>query len=91
MNYRIEYAPMRLPKSPAPPPHRQLLLLTGGAFCFFLFLTAAFWPEGRQALLSLLLPGPEAGRLLSKLAEGVPAGEAVESFCRELLAGAGLS
>ena len=52
MNYRIDYGPMRLPKAPIP--HR-LALLTGGAFCLFLLLTAAFWPDGRRALLALLL------------------------------------
>ena len=90
MNYRIDYGPMRLPKAPAPPPHR-LALLTGGAFGLFLLLTAAFWPAGRDALLSLLLPGPETGRLLSALAQGVPAGEAVTSFCRAIISDAGLS
>lgn len=88
MNYRIDYAPMRLPR-PAGSRGRQTAM-TLGFFGLFLLGTGLFWPAGRQALASLLLPGIPVRQLLAALSSGAPAGQALTAFCREVLAGAGI-
>ena len=86
MNYRIDYAPMRLPAAPRGRAGR-LLALTAGAFLLFLTAVFLFWPAGRQTLLRAAFPGQEAQQFLSALASGTPPGEAAAAFCRSLIAG----
>lgn len=60
----------------------------------FVFLVRQFWSEGMQMLRSFLLPG-EAGvteaafaEMMTDLREGEPLGEAVTSFCRQVISSA---
>ena len=69
------------------------------AVCLVLFgvLTMKFWPEGREVLQEVLLPGDPAvtRQALHNMAEDLKAGEAigdaVAAFCREIVDGAQLT
>ena len=58
-------------------------------------LMRLFWPAGMDKLRQMVIPGdPEvtgraASELVSQIHEGVPVGDAVQAFCREILDEAG--
>lgn len=60
-------------------------------FTAFVFVTHAFWQEGREVLLQILFPGdPETAiaafsEFASNLGQGIPLKFAAENFCREIL------
>lgn len=66
------------------------------AVCFGLFvlLTFCFWEAGADFIRSVLIPGEDAAtlealrNLTADMRDGIPLGEAVEAFCRELIHGA---
>ena len=72
-----------------------MLLAVFGSM-FFLLIVGGFWPRGAQALREILLPGDSAvtaaawAELTHELHAGAPVGSAVENFCREVFANAGL-
>lgn len=72
------------------------MLLTAVCFLIFLLIACGFWPRGAQALRDVLLPGDSAAtaatwaELTRELHAGAPVGSAVENFCREIFANAGL-
>ena len=58
-------------------------------------LVRLFWPAGMDKLRQMVIPGdPEvtgraAEQMVSQLHEGVPVGDAVQAFCREIMDEAG--
>lgn len=86
MGYRIIYLPERKKKRIWP----WAVFLLGAAF-----LCISFFPEGRQAIETVLLPGEPActRQALSNLIQTVRSGgeipAAIVRFCREVAAGLG--
>lgn len=84
MGYKIEYGKQERRKLP------QLTIL---AFCLFLLLVCAFWPQGRAVLVETFFPGDRqvtaraVALLVGKLRDGAGAMEALEAFCGCVLAG----
>ena len=66
-------------------------------FLLFLLLVRLYWPAGTEVLRKLVLPGAsqtafaEVKTLTEQLREGEPFGQAIESYCRKILAEAGLA
>ena len=89
MGYEIRYAGHE-PSSRKP--GTRLPALTAGFFLAFLLLTHAFWPAGASKLRQLVLPGDSevtgqaVASLVEDLREGQAVGDAVTTFCREILA-----
>lgn len=86
MGYRVAYE--TVPKVRRMEQRRSgRAALTALFFAVFLFLTAVFWPKGREALQELLLPGDPAvtvealETLAEELQTGVQLGNALENFC----------
>lgn len=94
MAYRIEYD-SRNQKYEITSPKRTCFpgLLLGAVTAFFL-LTASFWPEGWAALRDIMIPGDDAVTLQAlecmsdNLRNGMELGDAITSFCREIMDGA---
>ena len=67
-----------------------------GAFALFWALVIRFWPEGRRVAAEFLFPGGAGQACLAAeefardLSGGMPIGEAVQAFCRDILSGAGI-
>lgn len=67
-----------------------------GCFLLFLLLVRLYWPAGTEVLRQLLLPGAsqtafaEVETLTEQIREGEPFGQALESYCRKILAEAGV-
>lgn len=86
MSYCIQY---ECP-SPKQPPNWTPLLFCVTAV--LLFTAVCVHPSGREVVYDFLFPGggKAAGQALETMAEelkqGSPIGEAVESFCREIMA-----
>jgi len=72
----------------------RIWVLTAVFLVLFGVLTVKFWPEGREALVEILLPGdPEVTwhaleTMVMQLREGEAVGDAVMAFCREIVDGA---
>lgn len=66
--------------------------MTAGFFLLGCVLVKMLWPEGTQALQKVLLPGELSvtehafSQLVAQLRSGEPMGEAVETFCRFIIA-----
>ena len=90
MSYRIEYQPMKRPGSRQGGSLRRPAL-TGMFFLLFVFLVDAFWPQGREMLRELLIPGdPDVtveafGVFANAIQSGSPFGDAAEAFCRTVM------
>ena len=69
----------------------RLLLLSGSFFLIFGMLTVRFWPQGREVLLRLMEAGkntsvPDSLEALAReIHMGIPVGEAVTAFCRDVM------
>lgn len=96
MSYRVEYASSGIKRKQIRQRRDRTLLLTGVCFLIFLLIAGGFWPRGAQVLRNMLLPGDSAvtaaawAELTRELHAGAPLGSAVENFCREIFANAGL-
>lgn len=96
MSYRVEYASSGIKRKQIRQRRDRTLLLTGVCFLIFLLIVGGFWPRVAQALRDMLLPGDSAAtaaawaELTRELRAGAPVGSAVENFCREIFANAGL-
>lgn len=96
MSYRVEYASSGIKRKQIRQRRNKALLLTAVCFLIFLLIAGGFWPRGAQALRDVLLPGDSAvtaaawAELTRELHAGAPVGSAVENFCREIFANAGL-
>ena len=96
MRYRVEYSSSGIKRKQISSPQGRTFLLTAVCFLIFLLMVGGFWPRGAQALRDMLLPGDSAvtaaawAELTQELHAGAPVGSAVENFCREIFANAGL-
>lgn len=94
MSYRIVYGPMPKRKPLGQGSMLRVQLMAVGFALLFVFLVRMFWPDGLQALQSVLIPGEAGiteaafGEMVSNLREGQPMGEAVTAFCRQVIDGA---
>ena len=88
MSYRVEYSSSGIKRTQIRQRNGRALLLTAVCFLIFLLIVGGFWP--------ILLPGDSAvtaaawAELTRELHAGAPVGSAVENFCREIFANAGL-
>lgn len=92
LGYRVEYGPVDMPAVEEEKRGGYRLFLWTGFFVLFLALTVRFWPQGREVLRELLIPGDPAvtTAALENLAVELRSGEelytALEGFCREIVA-----
>lgn len=91
MGYRVEYAPIRKVRG-AERKISRVSALTGVWLLFFILLVNGFWPRGAMVMRDLLMPVDTAAleTLASDLRAGAQLDEAVEGFCREIIADAQL-
>ena len=91
MSYRIEYGtavPLRFQKRRVKGHVRSLT-----ALCLLLFALAVgeLWPDGRQVLQRVFLPGEPSvteqafSSMVSGLTAGVPLEDAVVAFCQQII------
>ena len=96
MSYRVEYSASGIVRKETKRKNGRIPLLTAVCFLIFLLIVGGYWPRGTQALREMLLPGDSAvtaaawEELTQELHAGAPVGGAVENFCREIFANAGL-
>ena len=94
MAYRIEYD-TRMGKFEIRSSKKRSLfpLFFAAAFSLFLIFTFLFWDAGADCIRSVLIPGEDAEtlealrNLTQDMRQGIPLGEAVEAFCRDLIHG----
>ena len=92
MGYRIEYngAVLKRKKIRLPRKKREGIMMGVAAVLATAFL---LWPSGRRCIRDFLLPGDEEvttaalNGLVESLSAGEPVGEAVHTFCVEIIAG----
>lgn len=95
MGYTIAYHGADAAKKTTVRRRSQLPVLTAAFLLVFLLLTNLFWPAGRNKLRHIILPGdPDVTAhavtvLVDDLRAGAPVGEAVKTFCSEILDHAG--
>ena len=77
MSYRIDYAPRREPGQRQPENGAFVPVLTICFFALFALLLQAFWPEGRQVLVRLLLGsgGRSLVRCIQTVADSLESGQ----------------
>lgn len=91
MSYIIAYDGTDPCAKPADRRASRLSVLTAGFFLAFLLLTKLFWPKGAAMLRQIILPGdPEVTEravsvLVDDLREGEPVGDALKTFCGEIM------
>ncbi len=96
MAYRITYGEEPPHPHSMTPGKSRILPMSAAFFLLFLLLTGTFWPEGRATLENFLLPGdPQVTRLaishmIDDLKDGEAPGDALVTFCREVIDGASL-
>lgn len=96
MGYRVEYGQAER-KAPSFLKKYRLHLLTAAFFLLFVLAVKLYWPEGAAVLSSIFLPGePTEAQaafavLVEDLREGQPFSDAVTTFCREIIADAGVT
>lgn len=93
MGYQIHYEPGNKMQRKATSKNK-ISVLFSVFLSLFIIITFLFWPQGRTALQSILIPGdPEVtmcatDMLISSLKNGTEPGEALETFCLSILDGA---
>lgn len=93
MAYSIDYSTSGAEKVEIPPERRFLWGWTALFSALLLVLLWNFWPEGREVIRNLLIPGdPEvtsqaAAGLIADLQNGSAPRDALTAFCREILQG----
>lgn len=91
MSYRVVYVPTEYPENPQCGAGIRLLMLSGSFLLILLALTAAFWSEGKEVLEALaeargsLISRQALEAMASHLRQGMPVGEAVTAFCRDVI------
>lgn len=96
MGYRVEYETAGNTGTQRKSDTRHIPGLTAAFLLLFVLLVHGFWPRGREVLRELILPGDATVTAAAlegfalDLRMGQPLGEAVEGFCREVIADAGL-
>jgi len=92
MAYRIEYASSRRERPDKRPSILRILVLTAGYFVLFCMIICTFWPQGREVFAHFLFPGgarpamAAAEVFVAELQNGEPIADALEHFCREIIA-----
>lgn len=93
MGYCVDYGAHGTEKLPLKEAKGHLRAFAGLFFLLGFVLAWNFWPEGREVLQRLLIPGePEVTlaateELVAQLRSGTDTQEAVAAFCREILGG----
>lgn len=89
MGYRVEYE--TVPKVRRMEQKRSgTAALTAMFFVVFLLVTSLLWPEGREVLREIFLPGDPAvtvaalETLADELQTGAQLGDALENFCQSI-------
>lgn len=96
MAYRVEYGSGKAKRSEIPKKNKVRGKIWG-FFLLFLLLVRLYWPAGTRVLRELLLPGASqtafsaAETLTEELREGESFGQALENYCRRILAEAGVN
>lgn len=91
MTYRIDYAPEKTKKSTELWTKLRLQALTAGLLLLFTLGARYAWPEGRARLREVFLVSEmsQTGRALQamvdRISDGEPFGEAVTTFCQQVL------
>ena len=91
MSYVIEYDSVEGTYEVRKEHPLRFFLLLGGALCLFLLTAACFWPEGREKLISMAIPGEDAvtvaafRNMTSDMRAGTRIWQAIEAFCREVV------
>lgn len=92
MGYRIDYGPSAPKKQSKTWPQLRLQLFTAVFLLLFVLGIKRSWPEGVEKLRSLLLPRdtPSASQtaiqaFVDDLQNGSSVGDAVTTFCREIV------
>lgn len=88
MAYQVDYTngEGKTTEAPKKHPFRAVLI----CFLLFLILVQLFWPNGRDAIQKLLLPGATetvwaaVDGFADQVRTGEPVGEALQSFCRSV-------
>ena len=91
MSYRITYVPTESDIGEKRGRGIRLLILSSSFLLVLGMITVKYWPEGREVLRRLMNSGMTFVRqenldnLARQIRVGVPVGEAVTAFCRELI------
>ena len=91
MGYRVVYDSVRQEKRRAKSHGARLTGLTAMFLALFLMMVNVYWPKGREVLQEMIWPGDAAvtrqaaEAFVEELRFGEPIGDAVESFCREII------
>lgn len=91
MSYRIEYAPSGCIRQERQHGWLRKAALTAAFLVISLFLTKNFWPEGAAVLDRLCsyddwrVTRQALETMAGQLRSGLPVGEAVTAFCREVV------
>lgn len=91
MSYQIRYGAGKYPESG----ERSIGWMTGVCFAVFLLLVWGFWPEGREALQTMLWYGGgetalnAAEAFVESIQCGLSFADAAELFCIQVVSGAG--
>ena len=89
MGYRVEYETVRKVRR-MEQKRSGTAALTVMFFVVFLLLTSLLWPEGREVLQEIFLPGDPAvtvaalETLADELQTGAQLGDALENFCQSI-------
>ena len=95
MGYQIRYDAGKAVKTGLKERKRSAVGMVAAGLVVTCLLVRLFWPAGMEKLRRMVLPGdPEvtgraAEQMVSQIHEGVPVGDAVQVFCREILNEAG--
>ena len=91
MSYRITYVPTESDIEQRRGRGIRLLMLSGSFLLVLGMITVKYWPDGKEVLLRLMNSGmifagtEYLDNLARQISVGVPVGEAVTAFCRELI------
>lgn len=71
----------------------RFFFLLAAALCLFVIGTLHFWPEGREILISIVIPGEDAvtiaafRNMTGNLRAGATVGDAIAAFCSDVIQG----
>lgn len=97
MGYRVEYGPQEKKKESKLLNPLKMQILTTVFLLFFVLGVRGAWPEGTEKLKEFLLPGELSvtetafQNLVTEIKEGESIGDAVSTFCREIVEHAQIS
>ena len=87
MGYQISYETTIKHRDRHTGRDKRLVGMTAAFLAVFLLLVNFCWPKGREVLRQILWPADTAmvEHFVDELRYGVPLGDAVEGFCREVI------